>query len=185
MEMYRDPSLAAMLAKEGGEIARELVHALALSDDPPSMLRGRLGRQQARGLGRAAGPRGSEGRRPRLRLHGQRRADGRGRRRAARLHARTRRRHRRHDPARHGAGQPAPARAREETRQPFRSGIPRAAGRRGQPGAPTGTRRRLHEPVEKFAASHRCVWAARGAWRRAVDLYRNSRWSCSAARPPR
>jgi WS/DGAT/MGAT family acyltransferase len=43
MEMYRDPTLAAMLAKEGGEIARELVHALALPDDPPSMLRGRLG----------------------------------------------------------------------------------------------------------------------------------------------
>jgi WS/DGAT/MGAT family acyltransferase len=43
MEMYRDPTLAAMLAKEGGEIARELVHALALADDPPSMLRGRLG----------------------------------------------------------------------------------------------------------------------------------------------
>jgi diacylglycerol O-acyltransferase len=43
MEMYRDPTLAAMLAKEGGEIARELLHALALPDDPPSMLRGRLG----------------------------------------------------------------------------------------------------------------------------------------------
>ena len=43
MEMYRDPSLAAMLAKEGGEIARELLYALALPDDPPSMLRGTLG----------------------------------------------------------------------------------------------------------------------------------------------
>ena len=43
MEMYRDPSLAAVLAKEGGEIARELVHAVALSDDPPSLLRGPLG----------------------------------------------------------------------------------------------------------------------------------------------
>lgn len=43
MEMVQDPSLAAVLAKEGGEIARELVHALALPDDPPSMLRGRLG----------------------------------------------------------------------------------------------------------------------------------------------
>ena len=42
-EMFRDPSLAAMLAKEGGEIARELLTALALPDDPPSMLRGRLG----------------------------------------------------------------------------------------------------------------------------------------------
>jgi WS/DGAT/MGAT family acyltransferase len=43
MAMYRDPTLAAMLAKEGGEIARELVTALALPDDPPSLLRGRLG----------------------------------------------------------------------------------------------------------------------------------------------
>ncbi|WP_249471268.1 WS/DGAT/MGAT family O-acyltransferase [Luteimonas galliterrae] len=43
MEMYRDPTLAAMLAKEGGEIARELLHALSLPDDPPSMLRGKLG----------------------------------------------------------------------------------------------------------------------------------------------
>lgn len=43
MEMYRDPTLAAMLAREGGEIARELLHALALPDDPPSMLRGKLG----------------------------------------------------------------------------------------------------------------------------------------------
>ncbi|UTA53397.1 wax ester/triacylglycerol synthase family O-acyltransferase [Lysobacter soli] len=43
LEMYRDPSLAAVLAKEGGEIARELLHALSLADDPPSMLRGRLG----------------------------------------------------------------------------------------------------------------------------------------------
>ncbi|HVI57721.1 MAG TPA: wax ester/triacylglycerol synthase family O-acyltransferase [Luteimonas sp.] len=43
MEMMQDPTLAAMLAREGGEIARELVHALALPDDPPSLLRGRLG----------------------------------------------------------------------------------------------------------------------------------------------
>ena len=43
MEMYRDPSLAAVLAKEGGEIGRELLAALALSDDPPTMLRGKLG----------------------------------------------------------------------------------------------------------------------------------------------
>jgi WS/DGAT/MGAT family acyltransferase len=43
MAMYRDPTLAGMLAKEGGEIARELVTALALSDDPPSLLRGELG----------------------------------------------------------------------------------------------------------------------------------------------
>jgi WS/DGAT/MGAT family acyltransferase len=43
MAMYRDPSLAGVLAKEGGEIAREFVHALVLPDDPPSLLRGNLG----------------------------------------------------------------------------------------------------------------------------------------------
>lgn len=43
MEMYRDPSLAAVLAKEGGEIGRELLHAVTLPDDPPSLLRGNLG----------------------------------------------------------------------------------------------------------------------------------------------
>jgi len=43
MAMYRDPSLAGVLAREGGEIARELGHALSLSDDPPTVLRGRLG----------------------------------------------------------------------------------------------------------------------------------------------
>ena len=43
VQLYRDPSLATMLAKEGGEIARELVAALVLSNDPPTMLRGRLG----------------------------------------------------------------------------------------------------------------------------------------------
>jgi len=43
MDMMQDPSLAGVLAKEGGDIARELVQALALPDDPPSVLRGRLG----------------------------------------------------------------------------------------------------------------------------------------------
>ena len=43
MAMMQDPSLATLLAKEGGDIAKELVHALALPDDPPSMLRGKLG----------------------------------------------------------------------------------------------------------------------------------------------
>ncbi len=43
MHMYRDPTLAGVLAKEGGDIARELVQALALPDDPPSLLRGKLG----------------------------------------------------------------------------------------------------------------------------------------------
>ena len=43
MQMVQDPSLATMLAKEGGEIGRELLAALVLSDDPPTMLRGKLG----------------------------------------------------------------------------------------------------------------------------------------------
>ena len=43
MDMMQDPTLAGVLAKEGGEIARELVQALALPDDPPSLLRGKLG----------------------------------------------------------------------------------------------------------------------------------------------
>lgn len=43
MELVQDPTLAAMLAREGGEIARELMIALALPDDPPSLLRGPLG----------------------------------------------------------------------------------------------------------------------------------------------
>ena len=34
--MIQDPTLAAMMAKEGGEIARELAIALSLSDDPPT-----------------------------------------------------------------------------------------------------------------------------------------------------
>ena len=43
MEMYHNPSLAGVLAKEGGEIARELAYALSLSDDPPTPLKGALG----------------------------------------------------------------------------------------------------------------------------------------------
>ncbi|RYZ72849.1 MAG: wax ester/triacylglycerol synthase family O-acyltransferase, partial [Lysobacteraceae bacterium] len=43
MEIYRHPSLATMLAREGGEIGRELLGALALPDDPQTMLRGKLG----------------------------------------------------------------------------------------------------------------------------------------------
>lgn len=43
MAMYRDPTLASVIAKEGGELARELVTALVLPDDPPSLLRGKLG----------------------------------------------------------------------------------------------------------------------------------------------
>lgn len=43
MAMMQAPSLATLLAKEGGDIARELLYALSLPDDPPSLLRGRLG----------------------------------------------------------------------------------------------------------------------------------------------
>jgi WS/DGAT/MGAT family acyltransferase len=43
MQLYNDPSLATVLAVEGREIARELVNAAILSDDPPTVLKGRLG----------------------------------------------------------------------------------------------------------------------------------------------
>jgi WS/DGAT/MGAT family acyltransferase len=43
MDIYRDPTLATVMAKEGGEIARELAVAMSLSDDPPTVLRGPLG----------------------------------------------------------------------------------------------------------------------------------------------
>ncbi len=43
LDFYHDPSLATVIAKEGGEIARELAVALSLPDDPPTVLRGRLG----------------------------------------------------------------------------------------------------------------------------------------------
>jgi len=43
MDLYRDPSLAAVLANEGVEIAREVGHALSLPDDPETVLKGRLG----------------------------------------------------------------------------------------------------------------------------------------------
>lgn len=43
MDLYRDPSLAAMLASEGVDIAKEVGLALSLSDDPETVLKGRLG----------------------------------------------------------------------------------------------------------------------------------------------
>jgi WS/DGAT/MGAT family acyltransferase len=43
IDIYRDPGLATVMAKEGGEIARELAVAVSLSDDPETILRGRLG----------------------------------------------------------------------------------------------------------------------------------------------
>jgi WS/DGAT/MGAT family acyltransferase len=43
LDFYRDPGLATIVAKEGGEIARELGVALSLADDPPTVLRGKLG----------------------------------------------------------------------------------------------------------------------------------------------
>lgn len=43
LEMYRDPSLAGVLAKEGGEIARELGNVLLLPDDPDTPLKRPLG----------------------------------------------------------------------------------------------------------------------------------------------
>ncbi len=43
LALYRDPGLATVLAREGGEIARELAQALTLSDDPPTALKRPLG----------------------------------------------------------------------------------------------------------------------------------------------
>jgi WS/DGAT/MGAT family acyltransferase len=43
MEMWKDPALAAELAREGGEITRELAIALSLADDPPTAFKGPLG----------------------------------------------------------------------------------------------------------------------------------------------
>lgn len=43
MDLYRDPSLAGVLASEGVDIAKEVGLALALSDDPDTVLKGRLG----------------------------------------------------------------------------------------------------------------------------------------------
>ncbi len=42
-QWLRDPALVAELARESGEITRELAHALALPDDPPTPLKGPLG----------------------------------------------------------------------------------------------------------------------------------------------
>ena len=43
LDIYRDPSLAAVLASEGVDIAKEVGLALSLSDDPDTVLKGRLG----------------------------------------------------------------------------------------------------------------------------------------------
>ncbi|HSX61890.1 MAG TPA: wax ester/triacylglycerol synthase family O-acyltransferase [Tahibacter sp.] len=43
LEMWKDPAIAAELAREGGEITRELAIALALPDDPPTAFKGPLG----------------------------------------------------------------------------------------------------------------------------------------------
>lgn len=43
MDFYRDPSLAAVVANEGVELARELAYALALPDDPATVLKAPLG----------------------------------------------------------------------------------------------------------------------------------------------
>jgi WS/DGAT/MGAT family acyltransferase len=43
LEMWKDPEVAATLAREGSEITRELAVALALPDDPPTAFKGPLG----------------------------------------------------------------------------------------------------------------------------------------------
>lgn len=43
MDLYRDPTLAAVIANEGVELARELAGALSLEDDPYTVLKAPLG----------------------------------------------------------------------------------------------------------------------------------------------
>lgn len=43
VQLVQDPGLAVLLAREGGDLACELLQVLALPDDPPSLLRGSLG----------------------------------------------------------------------------------------------------------------------------------------------
>ena len=43
MDFYRDPTLAAVLANEGVELAKELAYALSLEDDPATVLKAPLG----------------------------------------------------------------------------------------------------------------------------------------------
>ncbi|WP_018974691.1 WS/DGAT/MGAT family O-acyltransferase [Rudaea cellulosilytica] len=45
-ELLAHPEVAALIAKEGGEIARELAVALTLSDDPPTAFKGELGKSK-------------------------------------------------------------------------------------------------------------------------------------------
>ena len=71
--MVRDPALAASIARESTEIARELAIALSLADDPPTAFKGPLGAQQALRVGRTAAAGRSQDDRQDLALHGQRR----------------------------------------------------------------------------------------------------------------
>src|SRR5207342_814746 len=71
MAIYRDPSLGALLAKEGRHRARTAAGAGAARRSAVLAAR-RPRHDQARGLGRTARPRRSEGGRPRMRLHRQR-----------------------------------------------------------------------------------------------------------------
>ena len=89
------PDQAAAMARQAGSLIGEFARVLALPDDPATPLRGSLSGQQARRLGRADPVGRGESRRPRARLHGQRRADGDGGRRARRSPARAGLRHRR------------------------------------------------------------------------------------------
>ena len=167
-EMVRDPTLAAVLAKEGGVIARELINMLALSDDPPSLLRGKLGvskrvawaepldLEEVKAVGRAcnctvndvlmATAAGA------LRDYMIERGD----------HGRWR------DPARDSAGQSAATGARQEAGQSFRPRVPRPARRRGQPDPPGGTHRRVHEQPQEFTPGYCCIWSFGGTWNGSV-----------------
>ena len=164
MEMYRDPTLATMLAKEGGEIGRELLAALALSDDPPTLLRGPLGvskrvawaepldLEEVKAVGRACD----------CTVNDVLMATA-----AGALRSYLIERGENVDGVTLRATVPVNLRPLEHARKlgnHFRSGVPGSAGRRGQSDPPGGAGRQLHEQLEEFSASHCCIWTSCRAW---------------------
>ncbi len=155
-ELILDPALAAMMAREGGEIARELAIALSLADDPPTAFKdGPLGftkrcawakplpLEDVKAIGKVLD----------CTVNDVLLASAAGA--LARLSARRRRESRRRDDTRDRAGQPAATRTREKTRQPFRPRLSRPADRRSQSVAPARTRRGEHARSEALASRRR------------------------------
>jgi diacylglycerol O-acyltransferase / wax synthase len=131
MEMYRDPSLAAVLAKEGGEIARELGHALRCPTIPPPLKAGLgvskrcawaepLPLDEVKAVAARSAARST--------TCCWRPCPARCAPICSNAAKRSTARH-----PRHRAGEPAAAGARQEARQPLRPGLPRPADRRVNP----------------------------------------------------